>query len=77
MQTIKVRPARGGLIIRFPENLARVLSNDGEVVNLDKFWQRRIEGGDVVIMDDPIVQPADLGNIRKFKSKQSSTGGTE
>jgi hypothetical protein len=56
-EVLKVKPAKEGAIIRFPENLARVLSSVGEEVPQTKFWLRRLEGGDVVRIVEKIVEP--------------------
>ncbi|MDH4449205.1 MAG: DUF2635 domain-containing protein [Rhodoferax sp.] len=34
------------------------LAEQGESVNLDSYWQRRLNDGDVVIADEPTATPA-------------------
>ena len=66
MELIVVKPAREGAIVRFPENLARVLSSEGEPVPNTKFWQRRLQGGDVVLVQEIKPEPK---SKKQFTSK--------
>lgn len=45
---MKVKPARAGLIVRFPEKPSRVLADEGEDVPRSTYWIRRLKAGDVV-----------------------------
>lgn len=33
------------------------LAEKGESVNLDSYWQRRLNDGDVVIAEEPVAEP--------------------
>mgnify|MGYP001466192946 CR=1 FL=1 len=52
MERVFLKPARDGLLIRDPNNRT-TLPAEGAEVNLTRYYQRRINDGDVVI-----VQPA-------------------
>lgn len=52
--TKKVKPSILGAVIRFPENMTHILAQEGEEVPLDKFWSRRLRGGDVVEVLDKV-----------------------
>lgn len=56
-ELMRVKPATEGALVRFPENPARLLSSEGELVPRDKFWTRRLDGGDVVIVPEPKAEP--------------------
>lgn len=61
MKEIFIRPAKPGAIVRFPNQLTRVLPAEGEKVADISYWQRRIRGGDVI----------------EGKKKQINNGGKE
>lgn len=64
---IRIKPARAGLIVRFPGNPARMLRADGEEVVKSSYWIRRIADGDVEYAPEskiklenvPAVAPSD------------------
>lgn len=49
MAKIFVKPAREGLLIRFPQNRKQILSQEGEYVEEHREWHRKIIHGDVVL----------------------------
>jgi hypothetical protein len=48
-----VKPARPGLVVRFPNDPQVVLGEDGGIVPPSGYWRRRIGDGDVVIAKRP------------------------
>ena len=48
LRQLHVRPARPGLIIRYPTNPSLTLPDAGETVPADTFWLRLLRDGDVV-----------------------------
>lgn len=56
MEQIFVKPAKPGLKVRKPVN--GYLAADGELVNAEGYWLRRIADGDVVGATQPSETPA-------------------
>jgi hypothetical protein len=48
MEQIFVKPAHAGLIVRHPEKLSHILSEEGEWVRRSTQWDRYIKVGDVI-----------------------------
>ena len=51
MAFIKIKPAISTNIVRHPNNL-RQLKPEGEEVDHNSYWERRLKDGDVVIVDN-------------------------
>lgn len=66
MDRIFIKPAAPGLKVRKPVN--GYLAFDGEEVNADSYWLRRIADGDVVEAD----RPADATAPQAAKAGKSS-----
>lgn len=62
MPKIFLKPARAGLLIRFPENPKQILSQEGEYVEEHREWTRKITFGDVV--------EAESAEPKKIKTKE-------
>jgi hypothetical protein len=57
---MKVRPARAGDVIRFPESAKR-LPDEGALVPETSFWMRRLRSGDVVLVEGvDLLEPAPI-----------------
>lgn len=56
MKRIFVKPARQGLIVRHPEKMKHVLSQEGEWVTRNNQWLRYIAHGDVIEVAPPEAQ---------------------
>ena len=50
MAFIKIKPAISTNIVRHPNNM-RLLKAEGEEVDHNSYWERRIKDGDVVIVE--------------------------
>lgn len=48
---VKVKPSRPDLKVRNPKNML-FLDPEGEVVEMGTYWDRRIQCGDVVVVED-------------------------
>lgn len=60
MKRAHLKPAAGG-ILRHPQTL-RKLAEVGEVVDFDRFWQRRVRAGDAVL--ERIVPDGEVEELR-------------
>ena len=63
MAKIFIKPSRPGLLIRFPQNKKQILADDGEFVEHNREWQRKITFGDVVLASPKEADP------KKVKAK--------
>jgi hypothetical protein len=68
MQKIFIKPRIRGQIIRHPEKMQHIISQDGEWVVDSTLWQRKLLKGDVVITTPP--ETASIKPAAKQKSKQ-------
>lgn len=50
---MKVKPVDPSAVIRFPNDLRRLLRPEGEEVPDDNYWLRRVRDGSVVRIDEP------------------------
>lgn len=58
MAKIFIRPAVHGHIIRHPEKMQHIISQEGEWVEDSMAWQRKLVHGDVVISQPPSEKQA-------------------
>lgn len=66
MKKIKVKPSLKGLKVINPKT-SRHLSENGEEVERSSYWIRRIKSGDVLIVQDEIIEE------KKKQSKKSNS----
>jgi len=66
MDRIFIKPAAPGLKVRKPVN--GYLATDGEEVNAESYWLRRMADGDVIKTD----RPADAAAPQAAKASKSS-----
>lgn len=53
---LRVRPARPGLIVRYPDKPTALLPAAGDTVPGNTFWLRLLRDGDVVVVTDAEAQ---------------------
>lgn len=53
MPKVFVKPAVPGQVVRNPENMRHVLSDEGEFVEHTVLWERKIMQGDVLVSEPP------------------------
>lgn len=70
MKRIFVKPAREGLIVRHPEKMKHVLSQEGEWVTSSNQWLRYIAHGDVIEVAPPEAQAVKVK--RAFKTTKET-----
>lgn len=51
-ESIKIKPARAGLIVRDPDRQGRPLDELGEQKPDNQYWRRRLRDGDVVLVGE-------------------------
>lgn len=53
---LRIRPARPGLVIRYPDRPTALLPEDGDTVPGNTFWRRLLRDGDVVEVTEIAVE---------------------
>ena len=72
MTTVILKPAPGARV-RFPNNPARLLREEGDRVELDSAWRRLMKAGDVVeVVPDP--PPPEDGTTRATLASPAPEG---
>lgn len=71
MPFIKIKPAIPTNIVRHPNNM-RLLKAEGEEVDHNSYWERRLKDGDVVLLDDVGTR----GSTSSINTGTSSTDTT-
>lgn len=50
MARVLVKPTVEGAIIRFPNNLKKIVAAEGSLVEVNAFWSRRLRSGELTIV---------------------------
>lgn len=53
MMPVILKPSNKDIIVANPNNKGLPLSIDGEAVEIDQYWRKRIKDGDVVVASAP------------------------
>lgn len=70
MAFIQIKPAISTNIVRHPNNM-RLLKAEGEEVDHNSYWERRLKDGDVVLLEagTPTTTETPTDNAKKSKNK--------
>lgn len=73
MAFIQIKPAISTNIVRHPNNM-RILKPEGEEVEHNSYWERRLKDGDVLLVEskdliNQVPTIADDNNVKKSKNK--------
>lgn len=66
---MKVKPARDGLVIRDPHSRQPLPAEGGNVPE-DSFWVRRLNDGDVVLVEDAPTAPTGLEPVTPLTTRK-------
>lgn len=69
---IFIKPAVQGHVIRHPEKMQHLISQDGEWVVDSVIWQRKLIQGDVVLAEPPVEVKLEVKPESKSAAKQKS-----
>ncbi len=74
MEKIFIKPAVKGHVIRHPEKMQHIISQDGEWVVNSIHWQRKLLQGDVVLAQPRSTETHETIQKPAVKQKSNSKG---